>query len=156
MLVEEQELLRGSDAGLWWWVESEGGGGRTCKKHCWRHWPCAASNSASLWHTALLITRVPYPRTPKPAPAQPIADGSLACWGKGGEGELGMGNSNNLAVPTVVPGGLVFSDISTGKVFSCGLLMNGELNWLCNGTHISAGGGVLIILPCALVALPTC
>ena len=67
-----------------------------------------------------------------------------------------MGNSNNLAVPTVVPGGLVFSDISTGKVFSCGLLMNGELNWLCNGTHISAGGGVLIILPCALVALPTC
>ena len=46
-----------------------------------------------------------------------------------------MGNSNNLAVPTVVPGGLVFSDISTGKVFSCGLLMNGDLNWLCNGTH---------------------
>jgi alpha-tubulin suppressor-like RCC1 family protein len=49
------------------------------------------------------------------------ADSSLACWGSGGNGELGTGLLTGAAAPLFVTGGLRFRAVAAGYEYTCGL-----------------------------------
>src|SRR5687768_9274841 len=56
-----------------------------------------------------------------------IAEGGRAfCWGRGLDGELGIGIKENRATPTPVTGGLAFSQISAGDAHTCAITTDGE------------------------------
>jgi len=48
-------------------------------------------------------------------------DGDAFCWGWNETGGLGGGPSENLTVPTLVPGGLKFKSLSLGGLHGCGI-----------------------------------
>jgi alpha-tubulin suppressor-like RCC1 family protein len=47
------------------------------------------------------------------------------CWGFGGDGQLGTGNTTNRNVPTAVSTSLTFRQISGGKYHTCGITLAG-------------------------------
>jgi alpha-tubulin suppressor-like RCC1 family protein len=48
------------------------------------------------------------------------AGSPMYCWGDNSSGQLGNGTTTNSAVPSLVAGGLVFSDVSVGGKHVCG------------------------------------
>jgi alpha-tubulin suppressor-like RCC1 family protein len=52
-------------------------------------------------------------------------NGSTHCWGWGGFGQLGAGDTLNYRAPTKVQGGLEFAAIASGSAHTCGLTHNG-------------------------------
>ncbi|MGE3527669.1 MAG: RCC1 domain-containing protein, partial [Gemmatimonadales bacterium] len=53
-------------------------------------------------------------------------DGSGWCWGSGGNGELGNGDTADYRVPSAVAGGLRFKAITTGLFHTCALTTGGQ------------------------------
>ena len=51
--------------------------------------------------------------------------GSVHCWGWGGFGQLGAGDTLNYRAPTKVQGGQEFASIASGSAHTCGLVQNG-------------------------------
>jgi alpha-tubulin suppressor-like RCC1 family protein len=61
-------------------------------------------------------------------------DGSVYCWGRNDEGQLGDGTTTDRLVPTLVAGGISFVDISAGGLHSCGRTQDGAVYcWGYNG-----------------------
>jgi alpha-tubulin suppressor-like RCC1 family protein len=57
-----------------------------------------------------------------------LSDKSLYCWGSNYFGQLGLGNNNNLATPTLVPlTSLDVKDVATGNFHTCAVLVNGSV-----------------------------
>jgi alpha-tubulin suppressor-like RCC1 family protein len=56
-----------------------------------------------------------------------LADGSLKCWGRNGDGQLGDGTMTNHNVPTAVPGATDYSVVSAGARNTCGIKLDGTL-----------------------------
>ena len=54
-----------------------------------------------------------------------LQDGAAHCWGWGGQGQLGTGDTFDYNVPVAVSGGLAFEQISAGSAHTCGLTENG-------------------------------
>ena len=55
------------------------------------------------------------------------AEGAAYCWGRGHSGETGTGSgAEEVLVPTLVRGGLVFRQISAGQHHTCGVTTDGE------------------------------
>jgi alpha-tubulin suppressor-like RCC1 family protein len=52
-------------------------------------------------------------------------DGSAYCWGRGLDGELGIGVKENRGRPTRVPGTFDFAQITAGDAHTCALAVNG-------------------------------
>lgn len=48
-------------------------------------------------------------------------DGTLMCWGEGGSGRLGTGNSTDVNVPTAISGGGTWLDVHAGFSQTCAL-----------------------------------
>lgn len=67
------------------------------------------------------------------------AAGAAWCWGGGNNGELGTGNTGSTNVPVAVSGGLIFSDLQSGIIHSCG--RSGSQIW-CWGANASFQLGV--------------
>jgi alpha-tubulin suppressor-like RCC1 family protein len=67
--------------------------------------------------------------------------GTTQCWGTGGYGQLGTGQSNNSATPLKVTGGHTFTTLWTGDRTTCAIT-TGNVGW-CWGTDAfgSAGNG---------------
>ncbi len=61
-----------------------------------------------------------------------IADGSVACWGENGDGQLGTGNSIDTNLPVLVDGGAlssqVVTQIATGDGHTCALIAGGTVS----------------------------
>ena len=55
-----------------------------------------------------------------------VADnGDAYCWGRGVDGELGIGTKENRSTPAKVAGNIQFKDIAAGENHSCGLAIDG-------------------------------
>ena len=78
-----------------------------------------------------------------------LDDGSVECWGYGGNGELGYGNTNNvgdtevpeLAGPVDLGPGRTAKAISAGQDHVCAILDNGSVECWGNGTNGELGYG---------------
>ncbi len=57
-------------------------------------------------------------------------DGAAWCWGSNAFGQLGTGDkyNNSQPVPQAVSGGLVFTQLTHGRTFACGLLGDGTIS----------------------------
>ena len=53
-------------------------------------------------------------------------DGYAYCWGRGLDGELGIGVKENRSTPSKVVGNINFDQITVGDYHSCGLSVSGE------------------------------
>ena len=53
--------------------------------------------------------------------------GDAYCWGRGIDGELGIGVKENRASPTLVTGNLDFKDITAGDAHTCALATDGRV-----------------------------
>jgi alpha-tubulin suppressor-like RCC1 family protein len=63
-----------------------------------------------------------------------ISDGTVKCWGKGDNGELGNGGVVDLSVPTLVSGLTNVASISAGAYNTCAVLTDGSMKcWGDNG-----------------------
>jgi len=73
-----------------------------------------------------------------------LTDGSVLCWGRNKEYELGDGTSDDKPYPTPVIGGYKFKSISVGYQHSCGILTNGSA--VCWGANLEGqlGDGTII------------
>ena len=61
-------------------------------------------------------------------------DGSAYCWGRGLEGQLGIGSKENRNTPTRVQGNVDFTDITLGDAHTCALAVDGSAYcWGFNG-----------------------
>jgi alpha-tubulin suppressor-like RCC1 family protein len=60
-------------------------------------------------------------------------DGAAYCWGKGSEGQLGTGNTDNSFTPARVQGSFRFAHIAAGLAHTCALTTDGTA--LCWGSH---------------------
>ena len=58
-----------------------------------------------------------------------LDNGSIACWGRNIDGELGLGNTTNQNTPVTlsIPAGLTVSTVSLGKRFMCLSYDNGSV-----------------------------
>lgn len=56
-----------------------------------------------------------------------MGDGTLRCWGRNLEGQLGTGDRRSRAVPTVVPGIDGVSAVAVGRFFTCALRAAGDV-----------------------------
>lgn len=54
-----------------------------------------------------------------------LGDGAAHCWGWGGQGQLGPGDTLDYNIPTKVTGGIRFKMIAAGSAHTCGLTGNG-------------------------------
>ncbi|MEO8294329.1 MAG: hypothetical protein ABI613_02360, partial [Gemmatimonadota bacterium] len=54
-----------------------------------------------------------------------LQNGAAHCWGWGGQGQLGPGDTLDYNIPTKVIGGIRFKSISAGSAHTCGLTSNG-------------------------------
>ncbi|MEO8200195.1 MAG: hypothetical protein ABI679_06725 [Gemmatimonadota bacterium] len=54
-----------------------------------------------------------------------VANGDAHCWGWGGQGQLGPGDTLDYNIPTKVTGGISFRQIAAGSAHTCGLTENG-------------------------------
>ncbi|HEX4931805.1 MAG TPA: hypothetical protein VFV33_01420 [Gemmatimonadaceae bacterium] len=73
------------------------------------------------------------------------AEGRAYCWGSNWAGQAGQGapTDNPLLMPIPVAGGLVFSEISGGGFFTCGLTPAGEAYCWGDATGGKLGDGTL-------------
>ena len=53
-------------------------------------------------------------------------DGSVACWGRNGDGRLGDGTNTDRSMPVIVGGPNNVKSISTGQKHTCTALDNGS------------------------------
>ncbi|MFT3766505.1 MAG: EGF domain-containing protein [Minicystis sp.] len=76
-------------------------------------------------------------------------DGSLFCWGRGAEGELGNGGTTGSAPPVAVMPGTPWKTIGVGTYHACGIQMSGALYcWGRNqSAQIAAGSAGAILQP---------
>ena len=60
-----------------------------------------------------------------------ISDGTVTCWGYGGDGQLGAGNNNSSNIPVAVTGGALanktVAQIATGGAHTCALISDGTV-----------------------------
>lgn len=70
------------------------------------------------------------------------AAGSVYCWGRNTQGQLGDGTTTHRSVPTPVAGSRLFVQIATGTVHSCGIASDGVYCWGDN-TRGTLGDGTL-------------
>lgn len=54
------------------------------------------------------------------------ANREIWCWGGNEYGQLGIGNYDNMNVPTAVTGGHKFASISAGNSHTCGITISGD------------------------------
>jgi alpha-tubulin suppressor-like RCC1 family protein len=62
------------------------------------------------------------------------ASGSVFCWGRNAEGQLGDGTTTPRSAPTQVSGGGQWSDVAAGGVHSCGVKPDASL-WCWGGNQ---------------------
>lgn len=67
-------------------------------------------------------------------------DGSGWCWGRGSDGQIGDGDTNDHDTPTSISGGHVWEKIETGWKFSCGITE--DRNLYCWGIGSSGQLGI--------------
>ena len=53
------------------------------------------------------------------------SDGAAYCWGRGQEGQLGNGSTEDQDRPTPVSGGLTFASLNAGTGITCGVTTGG-------------------------------
>ena len=72
-----------------------------------------------------------------------IADGTVKCWGSGGNGQLGLGagNLNNRYYPTTVPGLTGVAAIAAGYSRTCAVMATGNAKCWGNGAMGDGTGG---------------
>jgi len=82
-----------------------------------------------------------------------LVSGEITCWGYGGDGELGYGNSNNIgdnetpatnpanAGVVSLPGGHTAVAVSAGDTHTCAILDNGQVSCWGDGTDGKLGYG---------------
>lgn len=73
-----------------------------------------------------------------------IVDGSAVCYGSNGSGQLGDGtNTDRTSAPVRVTGGIHFTSLTAGNLFTCGLATDGfAYCWGANGSgQLGVGGG---------------
>ena len=59
-----------------------------------------------------------------------MTSGAAYCWGDEEEGSLGIGPGvGDVGVPTAVVGGLTFTEVSVGDMFTCGTTADGHYCW---------------------------
>ena len=91
------------------------------------------------------------------------SDGSPWCWGWGGWGQLGTGNSADQFIPAAVPGVGSVSQISAGYVHSCAVLTDSTIKcWgrnqygsLGNGSTTSTNSAVSVLAPAVTLTAPS-
>ncbi len=86
--------------------------------------------------------------------------GQISCWGNGGNGQLGTGNTTNLSTPSApitLPTGTTATAISTGGAHTCALLNTGQISCWGNGFYGRLGTGNTTdrSTPSAPITLPT-
>ena len=69
------------------------------------------------------------------------ADRDLLCWGSGGSGRLGIGNTLNQTTPILVTGGFSWLQVSAGAEHTCGVTTDNELYCWGNGGSGRLGNG---------------
>jgi alpha-tubulin suppressor-like RCC1 family protein len=73
-----------------------------------------------------------------------LQDGSIKCWGMGGNGELGNGSVSNPSSPVAVaPLGQGAIAVSAGTAHTCALLVDGSVSCWGNGGGGALGNGSL-------------
>ena len=74
-----------------------------------------------------------------------ISDGTVTCWGYGGYGHLGTGNTNNSNIPVAVTGGAfankTVTQITTGGTHTCVLISDGTVTCWGSGGDGQLGTG---------------
>jgi alpha-tubulin suppressor-like RCC1 family protein len=74
-----------------------------------------------------------------------ISDGTVTCWGDGGYGQLGTGNTNNSNIPVAVTGGALanktVTQIATGAYHTCALISDGTVTCWGLGGYGQLGTG---------------
>jgi hypothetical protein len=74
-----------------------------------------------------------------------ISDGTVTCWGLGGYGKLGTGNTNNSNTPVAVTGGALanktVTQIATGNIHTCALISDGTVTCWGDGAYGQLGTG---------------
>ncbi|MCA9397785.1 right-handed parallel beta-helix repeat-containing protein, partial [candidate division WWE3 bacterium] len=75
-----------------------------------------------------------------------LVNGSVACWGDDGFGQLGdgSGDSGDQATPVLVSSSLNFSQLTSGRYHSCGLLVNGSAMCWGSDSNGQIGDGTLV------------
>lgn len=68
-------------------------------------------------------------------------EGKAYCWGKGDQGQLGYGGTDDKLIPTEVAGGHTFTTISVGTQHTCALTEEGEAYCWGDGHHGQLGHG---------------
>jgi alpha-tubulin suppressor-like RCC1 family protein len=56
-----------------------------------------------------------------------VIDGSLYCWGRNGDGQIGDGTTTDRFLPTRVSGAIAFSSVSAGGWHTCAQSTDGIL-----------------------------
>lgn len=70
-----------------------------------------------------------------------LRDGTVRCWGKNTDGQLGDGTTNDSASPVSIPDFRGIARVSVGGRHSCGLIRNGTVAcWGANEHHQLANG----------------
>ena len=73
-----------------------------------------------------------------------VANGSVHCWGSGGNGQLGYGNTSDRSSPgEAIPGLVNVSQISAGSNHTCAVLINGNAHCWGLGSNGILGYGVV-------------
>jgi flagellin-like protein len=67
-------------------------------------------------------------------------DSRVLCWGYNGNGQLGTGDTTQMANPTLTTDTTPYKMISTGSYFTCGVNINGKV--LCTGLNTNGQLGV--------------
>ena len=74
-----------------------------------------------------------------------ISDGTVTCWGYGGDGQLGTGDTNNSNIPVAVTGGALenktVTQIATGGEHTCALISDGTVTCWGKGGYGQLGTG---------------
>ena len=77
--------------------------------------------------------------------------GNLRCWGDNSEGQLGVGNTAPVAVPTQVGLESGWTAISAGYTHTCGIRNATAYCWGNNDRNEVGGSGVTVVTPRAVV-----
>ena len=86
--------------------------------------------------------------------------GQISCWGAGGDGQLGTGDTNNLSTPSApitLPTNTTATAITAGSTHTCALLNTGQIS--CWGNNffgqLGTGNTTDLSTPSAPITLPT-
>jgi alpha-tubulin suppressor-like RCC1 family protein len=70
-----------------------------------------------------------------------LNDGTIKCWGYGGYGQLGNGNTSNELYPVSVPGITTATQVSAGQYHSCARISDGTIQCWGSGGSGQLGNG---------------